>query len=37
MDALNLQADTGEEFMSKNKGKHHGCGHDGHVAMLLGK
>lgn len=36
MDALNLEEETGEIFTSKNKGKHHACGHDGHVAMLLG-
>ena len=36
MDALDLVEETGEPFSSKNKGKHHACGHDGHVAMLLG-
>ncbi|KRX08428.1 Peptidase M20, dimerization domain [Pseudocohnilembus persalinus] len=36
MDALNLKENTGEEFSSKYSGKHHACGHDGHMAMLLG-
>lgn len=36
MDALNLVENTGEPFSSKIHGKHHACGHDGHVAMLLG-
>jgi metal-dependent amidase/aminoacylase/carboxypeptidase family protein len=36
MDALNIIENTNEEFTSKNIGKHHACGHDGHMAMALG-
>lgn len=36
MDALNVTEETGLEFSSLNQGVSHACGHDGHVAMLLG-
>ncbi len=36
MDALSIDEDTGLRFSSKKKGVMHACGHDGHVAMLLG-
>jgi len=36
MDALPIKEETGLPFSSKRSGFMHACGHDGHVAMLLG-
>jgi hippurate hydrolase len=36
MDALPIQEQTGAPHASCTPGVFHGCGHDGHVAMLLG-
>jgi len=36
MDALPIQEHSGEAFASKSEGVMHACGHDSHIAMLLG-
>lgn len=36
MDALPLKEETGLPWQSRVMGKMHGCGHDGHTAILLG-
>ncbi|MBI4682771.1 MAG: amidohydrolase [Nitrospirae bacterium] len=36
MDALPITEDTGLPFASQNPGIMHACGHDGHVAIILG-
>jgi amidohydrolase len=35
IDALPIHEETGVEFVSRNAGVMHACGHDGHTAMLL--
>lgn len=36
MDALPVKEDTGKDYCSKTPGVMHACGHDGHMANLLG-
>nr|WP_087576137.1 M20 aminoacylase family protein [Sphingomonas sp. CDS-1] len=36
MDALPIHEQTNLPYASKTEGSFHGCGHDGHVAILLG-
>jgi len=36
LDALHIQEATGVPHASRNAGRMHACGHDGHTAMLLG-
>lgn len=37
MDALPIAEATGAAFASTHPGKMHACGHDGHMAMALGR
>lgn len=36
LDALPIAEDNGPEYTSTHEGRKHACGHDGHMAMLLG-
>jgi amidohydrolase len=36
MDAQPIQEETGQPYASQVRGRMHACGHDGHVAILLG-
>lgn len=36
IDALNIMEENQIDFVSQNKGQMHACGHDGHMATLLG-
>ncbi len=36
IDALDIYEQTNKPYASKNPGKMHACGHDGHTTMLLG-
>lgn len=36
MDALHIDEKTGLSYASKNEGVMHACGHDGHMAIMLG-
>ena len=36
IDALAMVEESGANYASKTKGRMHGCGHDGHAAILLG-
>ncbi|MGI9520426.1 MAG: M20 aminoacylase family protein [Hyphomicrobiaceae bacterium] len=36
IDALDISEQTNKSYASKNEGKMHACGHDGHTTMLLG-
>ncbi|MGH8824776.1 MAG: amidohydrolase [Jiangellaceae bacterium] len=36
LDALPITEESGVDYVSRNPGAMHACGHDGHMAMLLG-
>ena len=36
LDALHIQERSGVAYASRNEGRMHACGHDGHTTMLLG-
>lgn len=36
IDGLPIQEETGSSFVSKHSGRMHACGHDGHMAAMLG-
>lgn len=36
MDALPIREETGLPFASRHEGRMHACGHDGHMAIILG-
>src|SRR6266581_3606346 len=36
LDALHIQERSGVPYASRNEGRMHACGHDGHTTMLLG-
>jgi amidohydrolase len=36
LDAISVQEETELPYQSNNKGAMHGCGHDGHMAILIG-
>jgi amidohydrolase len=36
LDAIAVREETGLTYVSKNSGVMHGCGHDGHMTILLG-
>jgi amidohydrolase len=36
MDGLSVKEESGVDFLSQHSGNMHACGHDGHMAMLLG-
>jgi metal-dependent amidase/aminoacylase/carboxypeptidase family protein len=36
LDALPIYEESGKVYHSENEGKSHACGHDGHMAVILG-
>ncbi len=36
LDAIAVQEESGTEYQSEDEGVMHGCGHDGHMAILIG-